>query len=116
MTTRSSAKIGTVTFTGKSGNTYEFGIYLIDTSFKKNYGAVYFITRRYKKTDGGHSHKEIYVGQTSDLSERFDDHHKWDCFVKNGANCACIYGEGNELVRLRIEQDLIKNYDPPCNG
>ncbi len=116
MTTGSSTKIGAITFTGKSGTEYKFSIYPLNTSFKKNYGAVYFITRRYSKTDSRYSHKEIYVGQTNDLSERFDNHHKWDCFKKNGANCVCIYGAETESVQLRIEEDLIKNYDPPCNG
>jgi len=115
MTTRSSSKLGTITFTGKSGTEYEFGIYPLDTDFRKDYGAVYFITRRYSKNDGGYSHTQIYVGQTSDLSERFNAHHKWDCFTKNSANCACIHGEERESVRLRIEGDLVDNYHPCCN-
>jgi hypothetical protein len=110
------AKYGTVTYTGKSGKKYEFTAYSWDTEFKENYGAVYFITKRSPNNDGGNSHTRIYVGQTGDLSERFDDHHKANCFSSKGANCKCIYGESNKESRLAIERDLIEAYDPPCNG
>ena len=109
------AKLGTITFTGASGIEYEFGVYEWDTSFKKDYGAVYFVTKRSRNSKGGHSHTEIYVGQTEDLSTRFDSHHKQDCFDHHSANCICVHGEQNEDTRFRIERDLIDNYHPPCN-
>lgn len=109
------AKLGTVTFTGQSGTDYSFNVYPIATNFKA-IGAVYFITRRTVKTDGTGSHTRIYVGQTDDLSVRFDNHHKQDCFDENNANCICIYTEEDEDTRLDIEKDLIDNYNPPCNG
>lgn len=109
------AKLGTVTFTGKSGRKYEFNAYPWGTSFNKEYGAVYFVTKRSKNSEGGYSHKRIYIGQTEDLSTRFDDHHKQDCFDRNDANCICVHGEQDEDNRLEIEQDLINNYDTPCN-
>ena len=110
------AKLGTVTFTGASGSKYEFNAYAFGTTFKENYGAVYFVTNRHKNDDGGYTHKSIYVGQTQDLSTRFDDHHKQNCFDQKNANCLCIHGEQNEDNRLHIESDLIDNYNPPCNG
>ncbi len=110
------AKLGTVTFTGASGSKYKFNSYKFGSNFKENYSAVYFITNRHQNDDGGYSHERIYVGQTEDLSTRFDDHHKQDCFDQEDANCICIYGEQNENTRLDIEQDLIDNYNPPCNG
>jgi len=109
-------KIGNVTFTGKSGTKYEFTAYSWDTNFKEGFGAVYFITKRSSNDEGGHSHTRIYVGQTGDMSERFDDHHDAPCFKSNGANCKCVYGESYEKKRLQIEKDLVNNYNPPCNG
>ena len=109
------AKLGTITFKGKSGNEYSFNAYPIDTEFKA-IGTVYFITKRTEKADGTGTHTRIYVGQTEDLSERFDNHHKQDCFDRNNANCICIYSESDEDQRLEIEADLIDNYNPPCNG
>jgi predicted site-specific integrase-resolvase len=64
----------------------------------------------------GYSHTRIYVGQTEDLSTRFDNHHKEACFDKHNKNCVCVHGEEDEDTRLEIEKDLIDKYDPPCNA
>jgi hypothetical protein len=110
------AKLEIVTFTGISGNKYKFNVYQWGTNFKVDYGAVYFVTKRTQSSDGGYSHTRIYVGQTEDLSIRFDNHHKQDCFDRHNKNCICVYGEQDENNRLLIEQDLIETYGPPCNG
>lgn len=108
------AKLGTITYEGISGTQYEFDVYIIDTSFN-DVGAVYIITKRYQ-SESGYTHTHIYAGQTSDLSERFDDHHKKDCFDAHGANCVCVHRDDNEQSRVYKEDDLIKAYNPPCNG
>ena len=108
-------KFRTIKFTGISDKSYEFTAYSWDTIFKNNCGAVYFVTKRSRNANGGYTHIRIYVGQTEDLSTRFDNHHKQTCFDKYGANCICVLGEQNENKRLMIEQDLIKKYHPPCN-
>ncbi len=108
------SKYGEVTFTGKSKTTYMFTAYSWDTEFKA-IGGVYSITKRTVKSAGRASHKYIYIGQTEDLSERFDDHHKASCFSKESANCICARTESDKDTRLAIESDLIENYDPPCN-
>ncbi len=108
------SKIGTITLTGVSGKKYEFNIYPFGTEFEA-IGAVYYISKRTEKPDGGGEHSGIYIGQTSDMSERFDSHHKADCFNEHQANCHSIYREDNQEKRLLIEEDLIKEYKPPCN-
>ena len=105
------AKLGTITFTGVSGIRYTFEIFAWGQAFNP-IGAVYFIT----KCDGQGNHTSIYVGQTRDLSERFDNHHKASCFQRHGANRICVLVEGQEKRRLEIETDLIRSYHPPCNG
>ncbi len=108
------AKLATMTFTGASETKYEFDVYSRDINFQK-VAAVYFITKRTQESAGGYTHIPIYVGQTNDLSERFDDHHKASCFKRHGANCICTYREDDETKRLRIESDLISQYSPLCN-
>ena len=103
--------ISTLTLTGKSGRQYEFKCYPIGTEFRP-VAAVYAVTKR--KTD--RTHTVIYVGQTSNLPERFDDHHKAACFSGHGANCICIHRDNNESSRQEKEADLIAAYNPPCNG
>lgn len=107
-------KFGTVTFTGSSGQNYTFSAYYRDTTFN-SVGAVYFMTKRAKKSDNTFSHTRIYVGETGDLSNRPLNHHRKACFDRNGANCVCIYLENNQKQRYAIEHDLLEKYDPPCN-
>ncbi|MHB1862232.1 MAG: GIY-YIG nuclease family protein [Gemmatimonadaceae bacterium] len=98
----------TVILKGRSGATYGFTVYPIDTKFKA-VGAVYTILQ--SSSDG-----IIYIGQTGDLSERFDDHHKATCFARHGASFIGVHGETSERNRLAIETDLVQHYGPPCNG
>jgi len=108
------AKISTVKFKGKSGESYDFNVYPMDQSFKA-IGGVYVVTRRFKDEDDGFRHKIIYVGETGDLSTRFDNHHKADCFTEHSANCICVHVDDDEDSRLAKEDDLIKLHNPPCN-
>ena len=107
-------ELSTVMFKGVSGSQYNFRVYTWDTTFKA-VGAVYVVTRRYLQ-NGRYYYDNIYVGQTGDLSERFDDHHKAFCFRNHRANCICVHVEGNRSHRLAIETDLIRALRPPCNN
>jgi predicted GIY-YIG superfamily endonuclease len=109
------AMIGTLTLTGESGTEYTFNVYPYSTEFKA-IGAVYYISKRTENSEGKGSHTKIYVGQTGDLSERFDNHHKEDCFIKNSANCKSVLTEEDEDRRFEIETDLVIALNPPCNG
>src|SRR5262245_66267554 len=100
----------TLTFVGRSGAKYLFHVYPWGTEFKA-VGGVYSILRH--DADG---YAVIYVGQTRDLSERFDDHHKEECFSRNRKTHLAAMVEESERQRLMIEQDLIASYNPSCNG
>ncbi len=108
------AQYGDITYTGQSGTKYQFETYSWDATFSE-VGAVYVITKRITKPEGGGSHTRIYIGQTSDLSERFDNHHKLSCFERHGANCVCVHVDNNENSRLAKEADLIAASTAPCN-
>ena len=107
------ARISSVSFLGKSGNKYVFNVYPIGQAFK-NLGAVYAVTRRYPNGNT-FSHDIIYIGETGDLSTRFDDHHKADCFTIHNSNCVCTHSENDEDLRLAVEDDLVKLHKPLCN-
>lgn len=109
------AKIANATFSGHSGKEYSFQVYPTETTFKA-LGGVYVITKRKVGSDGKGHHTILYVGQTEDLSTRFDNHHKAECFRKYSANCTCVLLESGEQSRLDIETDLCRaNRDAPCN-
>jgi hypothetical protein len=108
------AKLGTVTFTGQSGQEYVFTVYSRDTEFKA-LGAVYFMTTRQPDGKGGVSHTRIYVGETGDLSDRPLNHERKPCFDRNGANCVCLLLEEDYEKRCAVELDIRRNCNPPCN-
>lgn len=67
-----------------------------------------------KKLPAG-NYSILYIGQTGDLSERFDNHHQAACFTRNGKTHIAIRAESSEQKRLAIETDLIRNYQTSCN-
>jgi hypothetical protein len=88
-------------------------MYPWETEFRA-LGGVYIITKR-TATRGGGTHSLIYIGHTGNLAERFNNHHKADCWERHGANCIGILLEESETKRLEIEADLLAAYDWPCN-
>jgi len=109
------AKIADYTVSGKSGSKYTFGMYEYPGTWKP-VAAVYIITKRAVGADGKGKHTNIYVGQTSNLSERQEDHHKQDCFKRHAANCIGVLTEKDEQRRLDIEADIRNNGSLwPCN-
>lgn len=99
------ADLGTITWTGQSGKEYKYWIYDIGTTFTKAPGNYIFA----RKTETG-TFSPIYMGQTEDLSERFDNHHKMPCIKKNGATHIHIHRNDNEKDRLAEESDLIAKW------
>jgi hypothetical protein len=92
--------VGTITLTGKSG-------YPRSTEFKP-LGAIYVMA---KEKDSS-TYTLIYIGETGDASKRPFNHHRKDCFDKNGATFVFIHLEANAKRRLDIETDLRGHYDP----
>lgn len=98
-----------VTVAGQSGTTYDFEVYPWGTTFNP-VGGLYLVL---KKQIANYS--ILYIGQTGDLSERFDNHHQAPCFNRNGKTHVAVRGEGSEQKRLAIETDLIRNNKTSCN-
>jgi len=104
------ANLGNISLTGKSNTAYSFAIYPRSQEFKA-IGVIYVMA---KKTNGS-SYSLIYIGQTGDASKRPFNHHRKDCFDRNGADHVLLLVESAEKRRLEIETDLIQNYSTPCN-
>ena len=101
-----------INWTGKSGLTYKYGIYRIGTTFTAKPGNYVFA----KETEPNRW-SPIYVGETGDLSERFDNHHKMACIKLNGATHIHVHTSSSDVkVRRAEETDLINKWNPKCNG
>jgi hypothetical protein len=96
---------------GASGATYKYWIYPInDFRFKEAPGNYIFA----RETSEGHY--AIYVGETGDLSERFDNHHKAKCIIANGATHIHAHTSSHDDdARRREEKDIIVRWEPKCN-
>ncbi len=108
------SSVATITWNGGSGKEYAFEVYLLDSTLP-SISAVYVVTRRFKNDSGGHNHSKVYIGETEDIQDRFSNHHKQDCFDSNDANAVCTHEVSGEASRKAIENDLLDNFNPPCN-
>ena len=106
------SKNETVSVKGASGANYTFYVYPWGTDLK-SIGGVYMVL--HNSTSNG-NYAILYIGQTSDLSERFDNHHKKPCFDRNRKTHISAKVESSEQRRLTIESDLLGNYNTTCNG
>ena len=95
---------------GASGANYRYWIYPVGNSFNPAPGNYIFA-----KQGGGGWHA-VYIGETGDLSERFDSHHKAGCISRNGATHIHVHrNDGGVTARRSEEADLVRRWNPPCN-
>jgi hypothetical protein len=106
--------MASITFTGESGKKYSFVIHPMTTLFKEVAG-VYFVTRRHTDEMNKVTHKHIFVGQTDNIARQFDGK-KDQYYTRFEANCICIHLEEDRKKRVKIESDLVGNYNPPLNS
>ena len=76
----------TIKWVGHSCKEYTYWIYDIDAVFSKSPANYVFA-----KTTNPDILLAIYIGETEDISERFDNHHKMDCIRRNGATHICVH-------------------------
>lgn len=107
-------KIDAVTFAGRSGQQYEFRVYVWDTKFKPLPG-VYVIASRTIEPGQAARYESVFVGAATDLSKIFKNHPHGDCFQNYYANVIGVLKETDEKIRERISTDLIDGLAPPCN-
>ena len=104
-----STETPTVVWGGRSGQKYTYYVYEIGTNLKAAGGNYIFA-----KVVGG-VWVPVYIGQTSDLSTRFDNHHKMPCIRRNGATHIHAHLNALERDRLAEEADLLAGRTTSCN-
>jgi len=101
----------TILWDGKSGKEYKYWIFEIGHSLKQVPGNYCFA----KETES-HKWTPIYFGETGDLSERFDNHHKMPCIRQERATHIHAHeSSANKETRLAEEADLVGRWHPKCN-
>lgn len=63
----------------------------------------------------------VYVGESTNMEERLLEHVRGQsdqsgCISRNGADQYSWVRESDREARLRLEQALIRRYQPTCNG
>lgn len=101
----------TIIWSGQSGSEYKYWIYKIDTPFNDVSGNYIFA---YESSP--HQWKPVYIGQTENLKDRLDDHEKEVCAKRNLATHIHTHTNPNKDSRLAEETDLIRLWNPVCNG
>lgn len=102
----------TIQWEGQTGRRYRYWIYYIGTSFKKVPGNYIFAKQNVPLPD----FSPIYIGETEDLSERFENHPKMPCIKRNGATHIHVHiNRDGKTFRKAEEGDLIERWNSPCN-
>lgn len=106
----------TLTLTGISGKKYVFNIYSY-SDFSDLQSAFLPISALYLFVlmDNNDMCSLIYLGETGDLSTRFDNHHKKSCIESRNANSICVCSLDGDSFRKAAETDLLSAYSFPCN-
>ena len=111
----------TTTLKGKSGNKYTFRLFSFDNfeelsdELNEEKGALYLFTKRNLK-NGKYVHDYIYLGETSDISTRYGNHHKRRCIMSHGNNCiGFLFTDKDEDDLKAMQQDILEANDFPCN-
>lgn len=101
----------TILWDGKSGKEYKYWIFEIGHPLKQVPGNYCFA----KETEPS-KWRPIYFGETGDLSERFDNHHKMPCIRQEGATHIHTHeSSADKETRLAEESDLVERWHPKCN-
>ncbi len=105
-------KTETVSWPGKSGRKYLYWVYKLPLNIRDDPGNYIFA-----KENSPGKWTPVYIGETKDLSERFDDHHKMPCIEQNGATHIHVrVNKDGERARRAEVATLIAEWHPPCNG
>ena len=100
-----------VDWAGQSGAVYSYTIHRDGDNLPVAGGNYIFV-----RFERGNGYYALYIGQTSNLSNRIPSHEKLPCARNHSMNQLHYrVHNGNEASRLAEESDLIKRWTPPCN-
>ena len=105
------ADLGIYVWTGQSGQKYRYTVYMFGTVFGP--GPANFIYAHEKQPG---QYVAIYIGQTEDLSEPFEDPVALACMKRERVTHIHVrHSDTRAEIRRAERSDLISACNPPCN-
>lgn len=96
---------------GETGAGYHFNVTLTDNGVPDGGGIYVFVRRRFV-----FFLKPLYVGKAKSFQSRIFGHERWnEAWWEHGATERHFLNIGSEKKRRRVEEDLIRNLQPPMN-
>ena len=108
-------KIDEVAFAGRSGQRYDFRVYVWETRFKTVPG-VYVVAARTVEPGRQAQYSPLFAGEARDLSSALKDHPRDECFQMYYANVIGVLKEYDDEKRAAILADLVGGLALPCNA
>ena len=108
-------KIDEVAFAGRSGQRYEFRVYVWETKFKAVPG-VYVVASRSVEPGQPAQYSPLFAGEAQDLSSALKQHPRDECFQMYYANVIGVLKEEDDKRRASILADLLGGLARPCNA
>jgi hypothetical protein len=104
--------LGIYLWTGQSGQKYRYTVYMFGTAFGP--GPANFIYARELRAG---QYVPVYIGQTQDLSEPFEEPLALECMKQSRVTHIHVrHSDNREEVRRAERSDLISIWNPPCNA
>ncbi len=108
-------KIDEVAFAGRSGQRYDFRVYVWKTKFKA-VPAVYVVASRTVEPGQRAQYSPLYAGEARDLSAALKQHPRDECFQLYYGNVIGVLKEDDDAKRASILEDLVNGLTLPCNA
>jgi hypothetical protein len=107
--------VNQVNWTGASGAVYAFELNPLGIAYNRRSGVYIFCRQAANGNWDG-----LYVGETSDFDDRLNSglqrHHRWPSVMQHRPTHLCtLHVPGALAERLRIETDLRRSLNCPCN-
>jgi hypothetical protein len=108
-------KIDEVAFTGRSGQSYDFRVYVWETKFKTVPG-IYVVASRTVEPGQRAQYSPLFAGEARDISTALKQHPRDECFQMYYGNVIGVRKEDNDDKRALILADLVGGLALPCNA
>ena len=96
---------------GETGRKYKFNVTLTDRGIPNGGGIYIFVRRRFV-----FFLEPLYIGKATNLKSRIIGHERWaEAWWNRGVTERHILKVPNARERARIEEDLIRHYQPVMN-